>query len=647
MSRPFRVFLVALGGLIGLFVVASILLYLLVDGNAYKARLEAVVSTALGMEARVAGDVTISLLPGLRITLNDVHLKSRGAEIITAKKARLTVALRSLLEDRVRVQTVWLDSPNISLLRETDGRLNVATPEAKGGTLPALHLGKASLSSATLSYLDKRSGDGFTFSGCRMQVLDLRIAAGKRVDLLKQLAFEANLACGSFRKADLTVSDVNASVAAENGVYDVRPVTMDLFGARGSARVHGDFSGEEPRFDVRFSLPGFRSAAFFETLTPQKIGEGRMDFSAKLSMQGRSMKELKNTLRGELSLRGKDLQLRGIDIDREFAGFESSQNFNIVDLGAVFFAGPLGLVLTKGYNFASLFLASGGHSDIRVLFSDWIVEGGVAQARDVALATVENRIALQGGLDFANERFDDVVVALVDPNGCALLRQRIRGSFRRPVVEKPNVLESLAGPAVNLLRRAREIFPGGACEIFYAGALPAPDPPRGHSGAKDGSNGSGATQDDDDPGTGQADTTQTPEELAGGGELFDEDEAGNDRHPEQIHDPGDKQQQHQGPAAAKADETMLQAHAESAHGARTPPEHEKLQGGPAMPQTGGLGRQPLIDAGGDQQAAAHEPVSRCQARREQRGSGKPRLQCSRGQAEGGPYGQVAAGEQPR
>jgi len=92
----------------------------------------------------------------------------------------------------------------------------------------------------------------------------------------------------------------------------------------------------------------------------------------------------------------------------------------------------------------------------------------------VALATSENRIALQGGLDFVNGRFADVIVAMIDAKGCAIVRQAIRGSFGEPVVEKPRVLKSLAGPVFKLYKQTRGLFPAEPCEAFYSGSVAAP-----------------------------------------------------------------------------------------------------------------------------------------------------------------------------
>ena len=141
-------------------------------------------------------------------------------------------------------------------------------------------------------------------------------------------------------------------------------------------------------------------------------------------MQGKTEMQMRQTAKGTISLGGRNFKLLGGDLDKRFSRFESSQNFNLVDAGALFFAGPLGLAVTKGFNFASVLQGKGGSREIRTLVSQWKVEHGVARAQDVAMATKENRIALRGGLDLVNDRFNDVTVALIDTKGCAVVQQK-------------------------------------------------------------------------------------------------------------------------------------------------------------------------------------------------------------------------------
>jgi AsmA protein len=132
------------------------------------------------------------------------------------------------------------------------------------------------------------------------------------------------------------------------------------------------------------------------------------------------------------------------------------------------------LLVTKGYDFASISQGAPGSSEIRALVSDWTIERGVARAEDVAMATKENRVAMRGGIDWVNDRFDDVTIALIDAKGCVKVQQKIRGTLEQPVVEKPSMLKSLTGPALRLLKKGSELLLGNQCEVFYAGSVAAP-----------------------------------------------------------------------------------------------------------------------------------------------------------------------------
>jgi AsmA protein len=121
-------------------------------------------------------------------------------------------------------------------------------------------------------------------------------------------------------------------------------------------------------------------------------------------------------------------------------------------------------VLTKGYDFANIFLESGARSEIPSVVSDWEVAAGVAQAKVVMMTTKENRIALKGGLDVPGESFNNVSIALLDEAGCARVEQSIRGTFQDPVIEKPTVLRSLTGPLRALIEK---LLPGDECVPFY------------------------------------------------------------------------------------------------------------------------------------------------------------------------------------
>jgi AsmA protein len=473
MSQSLKRSLFVVGGLLGLVVLVAVTSRVLVDVDAYKSRLEAAASDALGMTVRIGGRLGIEFFPGVRVTLEDVHIRSRGSDVFSAEEARIKIALLPLLHKEVRIRTIALKGPMISIERDQDGRFNFEKTEKPPGALQALDLTNVSVVDGTLRYANRQSGRGFDAGGCLLHAHRLRLSGGESTGLGKHLSVAADFSCREIRTRDFTASDLAVSVQGEGGVLHLKSVTMRIFGGHGSGSARVDLSAAIPHVHVDYALSRFRIEELLTALLPKKVAEGSMDLSVSLSIQGKTAHELKQTAEGEASLRGDNLVLEGRDLDREIARVASSQNFNLVDVGAVFFAGPLGLAVTKGYNFANLFAGKGrgGRSRIGTFVSGWKVERGVAQAKDVALATNKNRIALKGGLDFVNDEFADVIVAVIDARGCATMRQRIRGPFQKPVVEKPNVLKSVAGPALKLLKQTREVLRGGSCDVFYAGSV--------------------------------------------------------------------------------------------------------------------------------------------------------------------------------
>jgi uncharacterized protein involved in outer membrane biogenesis len=474
MTRARKLVVFGLAALVAVAVLVAVGLGLLLDTNAHKARLQATASRALGLDLEVAGTLALAFRPGLSVTLNDVRVRSRNVDVVIAKQARIAVDLMSLLRQELRIDRIELAQATLIIARDRSGRFNFETAQTEGEALPAREWPSVKVTDAAITYVDDRFGSRIEARDCRVDVQGLRHAGGPRTTLASALSFTAALACGQVRKGRFSAADLKFTADAKGGLIDLKPFAASVFGTAGSGQVRVDFSKPVPAYRIVYTMPQFPVEAFFESMAMKPLASGRMDFAADLSTQGKSPKELQQGLAGTLSLRARGLVFNGGDLDREFRRFESSQTFDLVDIGAVFFAGPVGLLVTKGYDFARLGRAAPGRSEIRTLVSDWKVEQGVARAQDVALATKENRLALQGGLDLANERFDGLSIALIDAKGCAKVRQQMGGSFEAPAVDKPSVLAALTGPALRLLKKGSDALRGESCEVFYAGSVAAP-----------------------------------------------------------------------------------------------------------------------------------------------------------------------------
>lgn len=473
MPKALKAGLLALGALAGVAGLGVLAVVAFVDVESFKPRVESAASGALGMEVAIEGPLRIGFLPGLHLTMGDVRVRNGGSQLALVERVELAIGLLPLVRRELRYDDIVLKGARISIERGRDGRYNFQKPPGTVAAFRHLELSRISFPGLVLAYADKASGDGFESGPCEGELTDMRHPGG--APFLARLSLAGRLACSDLRGRQVSVSDIKLSVAAKDGVFDFKPVTMRVAGGQGSASLRMDRAAAVPALRLEYSLAGFRVQEFFKGMAPEKSVSGLMDFSTTLSMHGRTRRELRQSAAGQMSLSGTNLTLTGIDLDQTFSKYRVSQNFNLFDMTAFLLAGPLGLLVTKGYDFSSLAQQAGGSTQIRTVVSRWRVEKGVAHAGDVALATAENRLALRGALDFVNEQYDDVFVAVVDSNGCARMRQGIRGPFAKPVLEKPGILVSLAGPVANLIGKARGLLPGkDACEAFYSGSVAPP-----------------------------------------------------------------------------------------------------------------------------------------------------------------------------
>ena len=442
------------------------------DIEVYRSELETTASQALGLDVSIGGRLRLGFSPRPHFTLEDVRVRNGASDIGTAKKVGLVIDLLPLIRGRIQVRDVALEHVELFIERGADRVFNFERSTASGPIGDPLRLARVSMSDGVLRYADRQSGREYVAQGCRLQLRDLQLAGGTTSTLMKRLSLSGKGTCDRIPKQNFAVTDVTFAVAGKGAIFVATP-TMWVFGARGNGRIHADFSGAIPKYRVEYALPLFQIDELFKTMSPKQIAQGRVNFSADISMQGSTVREMRQSAQGRVALNGRDITLFGRDLDSELSRFESSQNFNLVDVGALFFAGPLGLAVTKGFTFASLLQGAGGRSEIRELVSEWKVERGIARAQDVAMATRQNRIALHGELDLVNEQFDDVTLAVIDSNGCSKAQEKIHGDFFNPVFENPSTLATIAGSAVNLYKQGRGLFPGGACEVFYTGSVVA------------------------------------------------------------------------------------------------------------------------------------------------------------------------------
>ena len=330
------------------------------------------------------------------------------------------------------------------------------------------------LTIGALVYFDKKAGEKTELKEINLAVKDLSVVDTSGV-IIKDIAFTGNLDCKEVRKGDLKIDKIKSPVKVEKGVIYLMSLTMDIFGAKAEGDATADKSEVDAVYKINLKVSNLDFEKLEESFGTKKVIGGKGDLYASLTMKEKGSRNLMSGMDGTFSLRGDNLVMSTMDLDKVLSSYEKSQKFNLVDVGAFFIAGPLSTVAIKGYRYGDVYAqARGGRGVITRFISHWKIKAGVADATDCALATRHNRVALKGKLNLVSERYDNVIVALLDDRGCAKITQGISGPFGSPQIGAVSAVESLAGPIVNLFRKAKRFVQGGKCEVFYNGSVQQP-----------------------------------------------------------------------------------------------------------------------------------------------------------------------------
>ncbi|MFU8878254.1 MAG: AsmA-like C-terminal region-containing protein, partial [Wenzhouxiangellaceae bacterium] len=360
--------------------------WLIVKTEWAKERLEAGLGDALGMEVVIGQPLQLGLLPAVNITVLDLKVSTREQVVATADRANARLAPLSLLTGTVRPLELHIERPVLSVERHGPGVFNVYPSEPRSELEPGLEpaeldvlsLRQFQVSDARVTYFDQASELELRFEQCDLDLRNIRHAGGVIEQVLATLVAEGELKCATASQDAFAATDMTAQVHVENGVFDLEPVSATTFEGQASGSFEADLSSGTPRFSLQGSISGLDFGAFMIMLEPDQSSTGKLELELALDARGTAWQEIRNSVAGSFSLRAGELVLDGYDLDDELDGYADTQHFNLVDVGAVFLAGPLGLAATRGYAFSGLLGGSGGSTTIDRMVSEWTVEGGVA-----------------------------------------------------------------------------------------------------------------------------------------------------------------------------------------------------------------------------------------------------------------------------
>lgn len=195
MRRRYKVVAVLVAAPAVLLVLAAVVGPMLLDSQAYKERIGALVLERTGHELRIDGDVRLHVLPGLSVSVTDIRVASAPGfsdrDLARVPWLKVDLAPIPLLAGRIEPRAITLTGPTLNLERDADGRGNwevgstgdrPANPAAMG----ALAGGAFTIRDATFRWRNAATGQAVDISGIGVETGPL--VGGGRIEDVRVVA---------------------------------------------------------------------------------------------------------------------------------------------------------------------------------------------------------------------------------------------------------------------------------------------------------------------------------------------------------------------------------------------------------------------------------------------------------------------------
>lgn len=400
------------------------------------------------------------------------EIEMAGADIF----AHVEVSTRSKLPDQIKIET--------SLNKLNPGKVFQLTPgssnaylfgEVNGTTLVEIETGVDSLNMNVFDVFFpeltwRTEEDTLLLDQFTLTSKDIYFGHGESGNLFEDLSFNATVSAERIKIETIDLSNIDYEVKGNDGNISIDPHELKMFGKTGEGYFKFRPFAETPFYEVKYTVHDFRAEHLLSNLKMDTLLNGEMDLAIDVVYQDAAQEKPYVGLNGSITLEGTDLILHGLDVDAVIKRYNRSQKFNLVDLGAVAVAGPFGLAITKGSDFARLALGGvGEYSEVSRFIASWEINNGIIQLKDVAFASDENLIAAQGWISLPTDSLE-VTFAVLDKNGCSVLSQRLFGEIKDPKTGELKIVSAVLGPVSNLIQGAV----GKDCEVFYEGTIEHP-----------------------------------------------------------------------------------------------------------------------------------------------------------------------------
>ncbi|ATH07138.1 hypothetical protein BIY24_04055 [Halobacteriovorax marinus] len=388
----------------------------------------------LGVKLRASKPISYRLLSANELLVEDLQLKVDGFEI-DIEKIDLEIDPNSIFEDHLKFRKFDLI---VKSLKEVDSQKEGKKKELKK-------------SAQTQKVKDEKNSQGrwqkVTLSNAKISVHEI---------LLKK--YKLNEISISSKEVEVSLKDLLVS-----GELSVSALTKSIVGEVNLTKKTNQ--SVKATLDVKKLEEVLK---IFKLENVNIYGDLRVDFTSSIN---KSNDFLKNPM--SLAVNGKKLKWIGKDLDKILEAYIDSKKVGILDAAGFLTLGPIGILVAKGADLGNTGIRGivKGETHIREVHVAVNLKDEVVKLEDVALATKEHKVALQGSIDLSKKVFEKFSIASVDEKGCSIFVQKISGSLSDPEIGAVgSFMNEVFSPVTDIFNKGLSLVTDN-CDGYYKGIV--------------------------------------------------------------------------------------------------------------------------------------------------------------------------------
>ncbi len=441
--KKFLIYSVVIMGaiIIGLIITISML-----DLNQYKPKLAQAVKSASGYDLKIDGDIKVSFSP-VGLSLEGVKLSvPNKKEFVNFQKFGVALEIMPLLKNEVKVKYIVLSDLNLNIIKDKNGKFNFEARSDQGSTekkaqsteakktqndkevkIPLVNVNEIKIQNANIKYFDQLTNSKASLKNININVNDINFDSTKTG--LSAIALNADVSIDKLNYNLYNINNINLKLGLRNAVANLKSMKYTIFNSNATGSAKLDMRSKLAKVNFSQIIPNLKLENFSKEILQKDLLKGIANLKTEISFKGLEERSAKKTLNGYLLLDGRDVGLQGFDIDKIVKNYENLKSGDLKKAGFSFLNSALE---GKAKGEDPLKSLKGGTTAIKHLHVKIDIKNGIAKFSDVALSSLNNRVAIKGGVNLANEKLLGVKIAVLDKKGCAKFSQTISGTITNP-----------------------------------------------------------------------------------------------------------------------------------------------------------------------------------------------------------------------